>query len=163
VIDTGSPASPERRPDRAALLIALALLALGALVAWDAAHMRTGVAAYSRIGPRAFPYGVAIGLAVIGLLTAIQALRIPAPPTEPDRIRPMAWIIGGLVAQIVLLPYAGFSIATGAVFALTARGFGRGPLWLTYPIGVLIALAIWLFFSKGLLLVLPAGPLERLF
>ena len=75
----------------------------------------------------------------------------------------MAWIVGGLVAQIVLLPYAGFSIATGAVFAATARAFGRGPLWFTYPVGVVMSLAIWLFFSKGLQLVLPAGPLERLF
>ena len=55
-------ASTGRRPDRAALVIALALIALGAVVAWDAAHMRTGVAAYSRIGPRAFPYAIAAGL-----------------------------------------------------------------------------------------------------
>ena len=70
----------------------------------------------------------------------------------------MAWIVGGLVAQIALLPYAGFSIATGAVFAATAKAFGRGPLWFTYPVGVIFALAIWLFFAKGLQLVLPAGP-----
>jgi putative tricarboxylic transport membrane protein len=76
---------------------------------------------------------------------------------------PIAWVVGGLVAQIGLLPYAGFSIATGAVFAATAKAFGRGPLWFTYPIGVTFALSIWLFFSKALQLVLPAGPLENLF
>jgi putative tricarboxylic transport membrane protein len=155
--------SAERRPDRAALVIAVLLIAVGAIVAWDVAHMRSGVAAYSRIGPRAFPYAIAAGLVGLGLLTALQAFRAAGPPTERDEIRPMAWIIGGLLVQIVLLPYAGFAIATGAVFAATAKAFGRGPLWFSYPVGVAMSLAIWLFFSKGLQLVLPAGPLERLF
>jgi putative tricarboxylic transport membrane protein len=160
----GAEDSPaERRPDWAALTVAAFLLVVAAVIAWDVAHMRTGVAAYSRIGPRAFPYAVAVGLAVLGALTAVQAFRVASPAPEPDEIAPMAWIVGGLMVQIVLIPYAGFSIATGAVFAATARAFGRGPLWATYPAGVLFALAIWLFFNKALQLVLPAGPLERLF
>jgi putative tricarboxylic transport membrane protein len=163
-VNAGSPAaSSERRLDPAALVIALVLLALGGVVAWDAFHMRAGVATYSRIGPRAFPYGIAVGLAVLGVLTALKAFRTPDEAPPRDEIGPIAWIVGGLIAQIALLPYAGFSIATGAVFAATAKAFGRGPLWLTYPIGVVFALLIWLFFSKGLQLVLPAGPLEELF
>lgn len=159
--DSGGPAAPAgHRLDRAELVIALALIALGAVVAWDAAHMRTGVAAYSRIGPRAFPYAIAGGLAFLGLATAFLALRTVPSPRHADEIRPMAWIVGGLLLQIALLRPAGFSIATGAVFAMTARGFGRGRLWLTYPLGVVLALAIWLFFSQALQLVLPAGPLE---
>ena len=122
----GSPASTGLRPDRAELVIALALVALGAVVAWDAAHMRAGVAAYSRIGPRAFPYAIAIGLVAIGIATALFALRNAAPLRERDHVLPMAWIIGGLVVQIALLRYAGFAVATGAVFAATAKGFGRG-------------------------------------
>ena len=160
---TGSrEASPERRLDSAALLVALFLIALAALTAWDAAHMRSGVAAYSRISPRAFPYAIAIGLAVLAVLTAVQAFREPAPPHERDEIAPMAWIVGALIAQIVLLPVAGFSIATGAVFAGTAKGLGRGRLWFTFPVGILFALFVWVFFAMALQLVLPAGPLEEL-
>jgi len=154
---------PERRPDRAALVIAVLLVAAGVVVAWDVAHMRSGAAAYARIGPKTFPSAIAAGLFLLGLLTALQALREPAGSSENDEWRPMAWIVGGLVAQIALLPFAGFSIATGAVFAATAKAFGSGRLWLTYPAGVVMSLAIWLFFSRGLQLVLPAGPLERLF
>jgi putative tricarboxylic transport membrane protein len=161
VTNGGSSASTGLHLDRAELVIALALIALGALVAWDAAHMRSGVAAYSRIGPRAFPYAIAAGLVAIGIATAILALRNAAPIRERDHVLPMAWIIGGLIVQIALLRYAGFAIATGAVFAATAKGFGRGPLWLTYPLGVVFSLAIWLFFAKGLLLVLPGGQLEN--
>ena len=61
----------------------------------------------------------------------------------------MLWIVGGLVAQMLLLKFAGFSIATGLLFALTARGFGRGPLWLTFPIGIVFALVIWVIFARG--------------
>jgi putative tricarboxylic transport membrane protein len=159
----GGTPSQERRADRAALVIALLLIAAGAVVAWDVAHMRAGVAAYSRIGPKAFPFAIAAGLVGLGVLTAIQAFREHAPPVERAEWPPMAWIVGGLIVQIVLLPYAGFAIATGAVFAATAKAFGRGLLWFTYPVGVVMSLAIWLFFSKALQLVLPAGPLERLF
>jgi putative tricarboxylic transport membrane protein len=161
VTDGGASASTKLRLDKAELVIALALIALGAVVAWDAAHMRSGVAAYSRIGPRAFPYAIAVGLVAVGIATAVLALRNAAPARHRDEIMPMAWIVGGLVTQIALLRYAGFAIATGAVFAATAKAFGRGRLWLTYPLGVVFALAIWLFFAKGLLLVLPAGPLEN--
>ena len=154
------PAANGFRIDRAELVIGLALIVIGVVVAWDAAHMRAGAAAYSRIGPRTVPYGVAAGLLLLGAATAALAWIFPPAPRLRDKIVPMAWIIGGLILQILLLPFAGFSIATGAVFSLTARGFGRGPLWLTYPVGVVFALAMWLFFSQALQLVLPAGPLE---
>ncbi len=160
--EAATPAT-QRRPERAALFLALFLVGLGAVVAWDAAHMRTGAALYSRIGPTAFPYAIAFGLILLGGLTALQAFREAPVLREPLTIPPLVWIVGGLVAQIAALPYAGFSLSTGAVFAATARAFGRGPLWLTYPIGVALALAVWLFFSKVLQLILPAGPLERLF
>jgi putative tricarboxylic transport membrane protein len=162
-VSEGAATGKERRPDRAALVIALLLIAIGAAVAWDAAHMRAGAGSYSRIGPTAFPYAIAAGLLVLGLLTAVQALREEPALREQLAYPPIFWIAGGLFAQIALLPYAGFSVATGAVFAATAKAFGRGPLWLTYPIGVAISLVVWLFFSKALQLILPAGPLERLF
>ena len=74
----------------------------------------------------------------------------------------MLWIIGGLVLQMLLLKTAGFSIATGLLFAFAARGFGRGPLWFTIPLGIVISFVIWLIFAGLLQLRLPAGPLERL-
>ena len=158
--DGGSAASLERRPDWPTLIIALLLILAGAIVAWDAARMRSGVAAYSRVGPRAFPFGIAAGLVLLGLCTAIQALRRSSEHRDHHEFAPIAWIIGGLIAQLALLRPAGFAIATGAVFAATAKGFGRGPLWFTYLVGFLMSLAMWLFFSMGLKLVLPAGPIE---
>ena len=67
-----------------------------------------------------------------------------------------------LAAQMLLLHVAGFSIATGIVFACTARAFGRRNLALTLPLGIVLSLAVWLVFSRLLMLHLPAGPLEHL-
>lgn len=154
-------ARDERRPDWAMLVVAGLLLALAAVIAWDAASIAPGVASYSRIGPKVFPFGIAAGVAIIAAATAISAVTGIRQDREPIAPPPILWIVGGLAAQIALLPLAGFSVATGAVFAATARAFGRKRLWLTYPIGVILSLAVWLGFALALKLVLPSGPVER--
>ena len=70
----------------------------------------------------------------------------------------MAWIVGGLAVQMLTMKTVGFSIATGLLFAAAAKGFGKGPLWQTVPIGIVFSFAVWLVFAKGLQLTLPAGP-----
>ncbi len=158
-----TPPRSVRRPDWAAFVIAAALAALAAVIAIDTYNLPEGIASYSRVGPRAFPYAIAAAMAVLAGATAITAWRGKFPDRPKDEYGPLYWIVGGLLVQLALIGWAGFAIATGAVFAATARAFGRGPLWLTYPVGVGISLAIWLAFAKGLSLILPAGPLERLF
>jgi putative tricarboxylic transport membrane protein len=153
---------PKRRPDWAALAIAAALAAGAIVVGWNTASM-TVAANYARIGPTTFPYVIAAGLFILAIWTAVEAWRGDFPEREPQQLGPMAWIVGGLIAQMALLKIAGFSIATGLLFAATARGFGRGPLWLTIPIGIVFAFVVWIIFAKALQLSLPAGPIERLF
>lgn len=154
--------SPARRgPDRPALVIAAALAAVAVVIAWSTASMG-GVGAYSRVGPTAFPYAIAAVLFALAVWTAFAALRGDFPEREPQKVGPVVWIVGGLAAQMLLLHAAGFSIATGLLFAATARGFGRGPLWLTVPVGIVLSFVLWVIFAKGLQLSLPAGPLERL-
>jgi putative tricarboxylic transport membrane protein len=154
------PAAP-RRPDRAALVIAVALALLAAVIFWKTRGMPV-TAQYARVGPTTFPYVIAAGLGLLAIGTAVSAWRGSFPAREHDHVAPILWIVGGLAAQMLLLKTAGFSIATGALFALAARGFGRGPLWLTFPIGVVFAFAVWVVFARLLQLSLPAGPLEQL-
>ena len=148
-------------PDRAGLVIAVLLAVLAAVIFYETRAMKV-TALYARVGPTTFPYVIATVLAVLAVGTALSAWRGGFPEREPERLAPILWIVGGLALQLLLLKPAGFSIATGCLFALTARGFGRGPLWLTVPIGVVFSLAVWLIFSRLLMLSLPAGPLERL-
>ncbi|MBW8300270.1 MAG: tripartite tricarboxylate transporter TctB family protein [Hydrogenophaga sp.] len=151
-----------RRPDGAALVIALVLAALAALIFWDVDRL-SDVVGYSPVGPATVPKWIAFGLAGLAAWTAIAAFRRDFPEREHQEIAPVAWIIGGLAGQMLLLPTVGFSIATGVLFAATARAFGKRQLWFSLPIGIAISLAVWLVFALLLQLSLPAGPLERLF
>lgn len=157
---TDGNSDPQRRPDRAALVIA-AILGIAAIAIFISTSGQGGVAGYSPVGPKTVPYVIAAALAVLSIATAISALRGDFPEREPQNWPPMLWVIGGLAVQMLTMRSVGFSIATGLLFAATAKGFGRGPLWMTIPIGILFSFAVWYVFAKGLQLSLPAGPFEN--
>ncbi|QPC89125.1 tripartite tricarboxylate transporter TctB family protein [Mesorhizobium sp. INR15] len=157
-----SPHEAQRRPDWAALVIAAALAVVAVVIAWSTASHGAG-ASYARVGPTTMPYFVAAVFAGLSVWTAFEAFRGDFPERERQEISPILWIVGGLAAQMLLLKAAGFAIATGLLFAATARAFGRGPLWKTVPIGIALSFVIWVIFARGLQLSLPAGPLEHLF
>jgi len=160
--EAGRPeASRSAGPDRGGLLIAAGLILLGLIIGVNATSVG-GPAGYSPVGPRTVPFIVAGGLVLLGALTFLAAFRRHFPRREPVELPPVAWVVGGLLLQMLTMRLVGFSIATGLLFALTARGFGRGPLWLTVPTGIVFAFLVWVVFAKGLQLSLPAGPLERL-
>lgn len=156
-----SPKQTTRRPDWAALAIAVILAMVAAVVVWSTAR-QGGTASYARIGPTTFPYVIAGVFFILAIWTAFEAWRGDFPKREQQEISPILWIVGGLAAQMLLLKVAGFSIATGLLFAATARAFGKGPLWKTIPLGIAISFVIWVIFARGLSLSLPAGPLEHL-
>ncbi|WP_108395522.1 tripartite tricarboxylate transporter TctB family protein [Devosia submarina] len=150
-----------RRPDGAAFVIALVLAAIAAVIIWQTSLMRVPPI-QAKVGPTVFPYVIAAGLLVLSFATAISAFRGQFPVREKINYGPIAWIVGGLLAQLLLISWAGFSIGTAVLFGFVAKGFGRGPLWLSVPIGFVLAFAIWFIFSRGLQLSLPTGPIERL-
>jgi len=158
---TEVPSNIERRPNGAALVIAAILLAIAALLVWDASRLG-GAASYARIGPATFAYAIGAFLAVLSVWTAWTAMWGDFPHWDVPDISPAFWIAAGMIVQMVLLKPLGFSIATGLLFALTVRGFGRKPLWQAVAVGIPLAFLIWIVFARLLMLALPAGPLERL-
>ena len=150
-----------RRPDWAALLVAVGLLGLAALVAWDASRLGAG-GAYARVGPQTIPYAIAICLGSLSIWTVFAAYRHDFPKRDQQDPGPVLWIVGGLLAQIALIKFTGFSIAAGVLFAMTARGMGRVSLPLALLSGILISAAVWFVFGRLLQLTLPAGPIEHL-
>jgi putative tricarboxylic transport membrane protein len=157
---TGEP-NLSRRPDGAALVIAAILAIIAAVIIWQTSQMRVPPV-QARVGPTVFPYVIAAGLILLSIGTVVSALRNGFPARDNDNYVPVAWIIGGLLAQLLTISWAGFAIGTGLLFAFTAKAFGRGPLWQTIPIGIVFSFIVWFAFAKGLQLSLPAGPLERL-
>lgn len=156
-----APATSKRRPDVAALLIAAALAILGGVIAWDSARLGTG-GAYARIGPQTIPYVIAICLGGLAVWTVIEAWRGDFPEREPQEFAPIAWIVAGLLAQLILIRFVGFSIATAILFALSARGMGRISIPLALVVGLVLCTLIWFVFARLLSLTLPTGPLEHL-
>ena len=105
---------------------------------------------------------IRVGGISFGTPAAIEAWRGDFPEREEQDKLPVLWIVGGLLAQMVLIKFVGFSIATGVLFAMTARGFGRVSLPIALVSGILISALVWLVFARLLQLSLPAGPPERL-
>ncbi|TNM66598.1 tripartite tricarboxylate transporter TctB family protein [Aliirhizobium smilacinae] len=159
-LDTNKTSS-ERRPDWAALVIA-AVLAIVAVVIFVDVSRLTATTGYSPVGPASVPYWIAFGLIGLAIWTVFAAFRRDFPERERQEVSPVLWIVGGLLAQMILIRFAGFSIATGIMFGCAARGFGARRLHISIPVGIIICLAIWWLFAGVLQLSLPAGPLENL-
>lgn len=148
--------------DRPALVVGLLLLIVAAMVGYDASQ-QTITSNYG-VGPAAMPYVVCSGLVILGLAHFVVAMKDGLPRPESADASALLWIAGGLVALIAIIALGGgFVFAIMAVFACTARGFGRRALAVDALIGFVLGLVIFLIFAKILTLLLPMGPLERLF
>lgn len=151
----------KRRPDWATLIVAVVLAAMAGLIWWDAGRLPQN-GGYGGVGPADVPRWIAAVLAGLAVWSVVAAFREGVQPHPRQAPAPVLWLIAGLLLQLLLLKTAGFSIATGILFACSAAAFGRAKLWLTLPIGFLFALAIFAVFGGLLELSLPAGPPERL-
>jgi putative tricarboxylic transport membrane protein len=151
------------------LLIGLGVAALGVFIAVETSQI-TVAPLYAKVGPGVIPYLVAGGLILLGLLFAGNAVwrRAPlshatatAPPSEgKSDWRPLVVMSVGLVAQMLLIERAGFVIASAVLFACVAYGFGSRRYLRDGIIAVLLAIVVYVGFTRGLSLPLPAGILE---
>lgn len=155
--------------NRAELVLSFAVLSLGIFVAIGTAQLPSA-GGYARVGPNAAPAIIAGGLILLGAWLLYQALAGGWRNAVPDdaalrgehRFYPSAflWVSAGLIAQILLINRAGFVLSQAALFALVARGFGSARIARDFAIGLLLGLAVFLFFVKFLNVNLPAGWLS---
>lgn len=153
--------APARRPDGAALVIAVLLAALGILLVVQGAGIEEK-GGYAGVGSGDLPRFLGYGLMLLAAAHVVSALRYTAAAVTRPHLGPVFWIVAGLTLQVFLLRPLGFSIASGLLFAFTAAGFGKRNLALTIPIGVALSLAIYGVFDQLLRLRLPPGFLETL-
>jgi putative tricarboxylic transport membrane protein len=150
-----------RRADRAGIAVAALLALIAAVIVFDTGRLELGQT-YG-LGPKAMPYVVAAGLALLALGNLLTAWRGGLPARESADGRAILLILGGLVAVIAIIGLGGgFIIAMTLLFAMTAAAFGRVDFLADLAIGFALALVVYLMFDKLLALSLPAGPLERL-
>lgn len=153
----------------AELILSLAVSALGCAVAIGTAQLPSA-GGYARIGPNLAPAVIAAGLILLGIWLLYETLSggwRNAVADEPSArgehaFHPSAflWISAGVIAEILLIHTGGFVIAQAVLFACVARGFGSAKLPRDFAIGVILSLAVFLFFVKFLNVNLPAGWLK---
>ncbi|MFB4277277.1 MULTISPECIES: tripartite tricarboxylate transporter TctB family protein [unclassified Nonomuraea] len=153
---------------RPELGLAVVVLALGVLVVVGTLDV-SAAASQLGIGPRFFPMLVGGAMVLIGLFYVADVVRgghgDPEESEDVDAAAPTDWRSVGLVSGIFLafaallnvlgwiigasLLFFGLSVALGAEHKLRAAG-----------IAVVMGVATYLLFVKGLGVTLPGGPLE---
>ncbi len=150
-----------RRPDTAGMAIAGVLLLIALVIFWDTSALQ--LAPTYGVGPKAMPYVIAAGLAVLAAANFLLAWRGDFPERESFDPKAIALILGGLAALIAIIGLGGgFIPATAVLFAATATAFGRRAIHIDLAIGLALGFIVFLLFDKLLTLALPAGPIERL-
>ncbi len=146
------------------LIVAGFLAFIGVIVFWIA--LGFGEAnAYSGLGPRTFPLIIGCLLFAAGLGLAWQATHggyknmEDSAKGEPLDKAAFAWLSFGLIAQMALINFVGFAIATALLFWCCARGLGSRTAIKDAVISVAISLSVYLVFTKGLNVQLTAGLL----
>ncbi len=150
-------------------LIGAGALVLGALMAWGATGI-SSEAGYAGVGPNVVPWVVALALVACGALLVWEAasggwreMDEPSGAAEGDW-RALAWVVGGLAANALLLERAGFIIACTVCFMMAVRGLrgsegkphgGARGLAIDAVTGMLIAAPAYWLFTKLLGMAMP--------
>jgi putative tricarboxylic transport membrane protein len=159
----------ESAAQRRQALIGAGALLLGALMAWGATGI-SSVAGYAGVGPNFVPWVVALSLLACGGMLIWEAasggwreLEEPSGAVQGDW-RALAWVVGGLAANALLLERVGFIIACTTCFMLAVRGLrssegkphgGARGLAIDAVTGMLIAAPAFWLFTKVLGISLP--------
>jgi len=152
------------RPAVGETIIAAGVLVLAAVIFWQTAIIPVSPV-YAKVGPTIVPYISAIGLAGRGLLLLYSALTGGWQPEEEKEITPdrpaLLWVVLGLALNVLLITYAGFTIASVALFVCVARGFGSKAILRDAGIGAAFALITYFGFAQTLSINIGAGILEN--
>jgi putative tricarboxylic transport membrane protein len=157
-------------PEPSDLVLAAAVAALGLLLLSGTSAINPGVG-YDRVGPRFFPFVVAAGLIVLGVLLTLPAIlhwRRPAvEATVADDSMAVSWPsltrLGlAFVSFLALVEPAGFVVAAALQVWLVARAFHSDRPIRDLSAAVVISVVVFVAFSRLLGLTLPAGLLSAL-
>ncbi len=153
---------------RSELGVAVLLLALGAVVLWDASRIADDVSHRGAVGPKAVPVLVGGLLVVCAVLLGRDVLR--GGHSEADTgedidlshrsdWRTVLLLSGAFLANAVLIDWAGWVISGTVLFWGSAYALGSRAHLRDLVIAVVLAVASFSLFAVGLGIGLPAGIL----
>ena len=160
--DAGEPAPSVLGPR----LVAIFLVALGALVFYEALQVRSP-AGFSPLGPRFVPLVVAVGLVALGALFLVRTtwrvdddLARKAGNEEAAAHWATLALIGvALIVYAFALAPLGYLLATAILIPVAARILGSDHWVRDTLVGVAVSAAIYVGFTELLGVRLPAGIL----
>ena len=147
------------------LAFASFLTLLGIFVAWDTSRMDIPQGG-SIISPQTFPYLVAGFLTLVGFVLVTQVLRgkFGTPEgTEPGEefqsadFKTMIMFAAAIAIHVVLLEKVGYVIAATVSFWGVSFAFGSRKYLKDLMLSIIFATLVYLIFSIGLNINLPAG------
>jgi putative tricarboxylic transport membrane protein len=144
-------------------ILGIALIVLAAFYYWLSFDIEIGFAS-DRIGPQAFPRGLAVLLGIASLALVARSFGRGASAsgpaaTEGERLDRLYWTLGLLLVYLIAMPRVGFLLATPpflAAFTLL-YGYRRWVPLVATALGTTIALH--LVFARLLGVRLPTGVL----
>ena len=137
-------------------LFGLAALLLAGLMTWGASVIEESFI-QDPLGPKAFPWVIAVVLAITGLFMIVKPDDDPEWPTRQKFLR-IIWSVVAMVLYAELLPIVGFVVTTAAVAAFLAWQLGANLLQAAVG-GVVISGGIYVVFHLVLGLSLARGTL----
>lgn len=149
------------------VLVALFMLAISAIVIYDARRM--GFGWVEGEGPAAgyFPFYIALTLGIASLVTLVQAITgkiaeggetfvsIPAAGRVLTVLIPT-------IGYVALIQYLGIYVASAIFIALFMLAIGRDGIVKSTLVGIGVPLVLFMMFEKWFLVPLPKGPLEAM-
>ena len=159
---SGAPASSFIAPRIAALL----LIGGGLFLLYNALQIGS-VRGYSVVGPSIFPIVVSLGLTALGVGLALRTTRWPdldlgqkVAAEEAATHWPTTGMLGALlVAYAFALGPVGYIVSTAILLPASARVLGSRALLRDVVIGVVVAIVIFIGFTRFLHIRLPTGIL----
>lgn len=148
-------------------VVALFLLAISAIVIYDARRM--GFGWVEGEGPAAgyFPFYIALTLGISSLVILFQSLSGRTADggetfvSVPAAGRVLTVLIP-TIGYVALIQYLGIYVASAIFIALFMIAIGRDSIIKSVLVGISVPLVLFLMFEKWFLVPLPKGPLEAL-
>jgi hypothetical protein len=137
----------------------LMFMAVGAAFAWGAASYSFGSSA--RPGPAYFPFGLGIITAVLGAMVMFKSLTVETEGGDligPWPIKQGALILFAVVLFGLLLPRLGMALSLPLLIGVSSLASGEFHLKEVLINCVVLTLASWGIFIKGLSLTIPLWP-----
>jgi putative tricarboxylic transport membrane protein len=155
---------PSRRAAIGEAIIGAGVLALAAVMLWQTLAIPVSPI-YAQVGPTVVPIITALALGMLGVLLLIAAWQGGWQPEEekastPDRVA-LAWVAAGLVLNVLLIGWAGFTIASVILFVCVARGFGSKAIVRDAATGAAFALIAYFGFAQTLGINIGSGLVEN--